>query len=92
MCHEYGMRWWRSERDERKRTEEPKADLMGIFAVSQPAEAPSTAGQVEEKKSLQEKELVPAKEGGNLTLLAGMSVGRRHTDNPAAARVYDPDE
>ena len=61
MCHEYGMRWWRSERDERKRTEEPKADLMGIFAVSQAAEAPSTAGQVEEKKSLQEKELVPAK-------------------------------
>jgi len=62
MCHEYGMRWWRSERDERKRTEEPKADLMGMFAVSQPAEkAPSTAGQVEEKKSLQEKELVPAK-------------------------------
>ena len=35
MCHEYGMRWWRSERSERKPTEEAKPDLMGIFAVSQ---------------------------------------------------------
>ena len=62
MCHEYGMRWWRSERSERKPTEEAKPDLMGIFAVSQEsAPADRHAEKVEEKKSVEEKELVPAK-------------------------------
>jgi hypothetical protein len=63
MCHEYGMRWWRSERSEKKRTEAAKPDLMGVFGVpqdSQPATAP--AAEAEEKNSAsEEKELAPAK-------------------------------
>ncbi len=63
MCHEYGMRWWKSERPEKKPVEEPKSDLMGIFAVRQdgaPQAAP--AGTVKEtKRETEEKELAPAK-------------------------------
>jgi hypothetical protein len=63
MCHEYGMRWWRSERSEKKPTEETKPDLMGIFAVGQDGErkaAPAVAVG-EEKREVEEKELAPAK-------------------------------
>jgi hypothetical protein len=56
------MRWWRSERSERKRTEETKPDLMGIFAVSQEGQPTlPVAEKVEVKKSVEEKELIPAK-------------------------------
>jgi hypothetical protein len=63
MCHEYGMRWWRSERSEKKLTEETKPDLMGIFGVGQdgePKAAPAVAVG-EEKREVEEKELAPAK-------------------------------
>ena len=56
MCHEYGMRWWKSETAEKEKTEDAKPDLMSMFTPSQdeqPKAAP--AGKVEEK------ELVPAK-------------------------------
>jgi hypothetical protein len=55
------MRWWRSERSEKKPTE-AKPDLMGIFAVPQPGEpvaSPATA--LETKPAADEKELAPAK-------------------------------
>jgi hypothetical protein len=61
MCHEYGMRWWRSERSEKKPTE-AKPDLMGIFAVPQPGEpvaSPATA--LETEPAPDEKEFAPAK-------------------------------
>ena len=62
MCHEYGMRWWKSERSEKKPAEETKPDLMGIFAVGQGGE-PKVAPAIEvgEEKREVEKELVPAK-------------------------------
>ncbi len=63
MCHEYGMRWWKSERSEKKPTEETKPDLTGIFAVGQDGE-PKVAPAIEvseEKREVAEKELVPAK-------------------------------
>jgi hypothetical protein len=59
MCHEYGMRWWKSEGSEKKRTEETKPDLRGIFAVGEPKVAPAI--EVGEEKREVEKELVPAK-------------------------------
>ena len=56
MCHEYGMRWWKSESPKKKQTEDAKPDLLGMFTPrqdDQPKAAP--AGKVEEK------ELVTAK-------------------------------
>ena len=63
MCHEYGMRWWRSEGREKKRTEETKPDLMGIFAIpeqGEPIVSPATTVE-ESKPAIEEKELAPAK-------------------------------
>jgi hypothetical protein len=59
MCHEYGMRWWKSEtavKTEKNKTEDAKPDFMSMFTPRQeekPQSAP--AGKVEEK------ELVPVK-------------------------------
>lgn len=62
MCHEYGMRWWKSERSEKKPAEEAKPDLMGIFAVGKDGEPKAApAIDVDEEKRVEEKELAPAK-------------------------------
>jgi len=62
MCHEYGMRWWRSERSERKPSEEPKRDLKEIFAVPPgQAVAPAVAELEKKEPAREEKELASAK-------------------------------
>src|SRR5579859_6649799 len=62
MCHEYGMRWLRSERSERKPSEEPKRDLKEIFAVPPgKAVAPAVAELEKKEPARQEKELASAK-------------------------------
>ena len=63
MCHEYGMRWWKSERSEKKPAEETKPDLMGMFAVGRDGEqkVASAVGVGEGKREVEEKELAPAK-------------------------------
>jgi len=63
MCHEYGMRWWKSERSEKKRAEETKPDLMGIFAIGKDGEpkADPAVEVGEEKREVEEKEFAPAK-------------------------------
>jgi hypothetical protein len=56
MCHEYGMGWWRSENTEKKKTEDAKPDLKGVFRVRDedlPKAAPAD--------KVEEKEFVPAK-------------------------------
>jgi hypothetical protein len=56
MCHEYGMMWWQSESTEKKKTEDPKRDLKGMFGVPEkdlPKAAPA--------EKAEEKEFVPAK-------------------------------
>ncbi len=65
MCHEYGMRWWRSEAKEPKRekaqTEAAKPDLMALFAPQAVQAAPLADAEPVKEKQVEEKELASAK-------------------------------
>jgi hypothetical protein len=55
MCHEYGIRWWKSESTANKRAEDAKADVMATFTAPKDEKSKAVS-----QNKVDDKELIPA--------------------------------